>query len=118
MLVPCEQQRRGQWATARGGDGHFGVTRDLALAAGLAQLHHRFMGKAEAVEPSGADLATGGVQRQFAIARDAGAAFDELMTFALFTKAEAFEPGDGEEGEAVVKLHGIDILGPVVGFGP
>src|SRR4051812_45836907 len=90
--VPGEQQGGGQRPTSGGGHRNLRIAGDLALAALAAQLDHRLVGEAEAVQAPGADLTAEGVQRQFAADRDPLAALDEAAALADLAEAQRFQP--------------------------
>src|SRR5579862_384650 len=61
--VPRQQQRGSERSTSGGAHRNPRITRNLAGAAFAAQLYHRFMSKAEAIETAGTVLAAKRVER-------------------------------------------------------
>ena len=76
------------------------------------------MEQPEAVQPSGRELATVGVQGQIAVTSDALAALDERAAAARLAEAERFEPDQREEAEAVVELRAVDVGGGEIAARP
>ena len=65
--------------------------------------------KPKPVQAAGADLATEGIQRQFAIECNAFAALNKTPAFTDVAKSQCFQPGDRLEAETVVELRRIHI---------
>src|SRR5439155_6303230 len=109
LLMAGQQEAAAEGAAAGAGDGHFGVSGDLAVAAFTPQLHARLVQEPVAVQAAGGKLASVGVERDLAVAGDALTAFDERSPFALLAEPESFQPRQGDEAEAVVELGHVDV---------
>ena len=81
LSVHCQQQRRSERPATRSCHRDLGIARYLPRASLAAKLRCCFVRKAEAVQATGADLAAAGVERQFAVDRNALTALDELVTW-------------------------------------
>jgi hypothetical protein len=100
--IPREKQSGCERSTPGGADGDPRLTRNLTGAAVAAQLYHRLMSEAEAVQSAGTDLPAKGVERQLAIERYPFATLDEASTFAHIAEPECFQPGQGLKAETVI----------------
>jgi len=71
-------------------------------AAFAPELNAGFPEQAKAVQAAGGELTAAGIQGQYAIARDARAAFDEGAAVTLRAKSPALQPDQGEDAETVI----------------
>ena len=83
--------------------------RDLPFAGVAAQLRHRLVDEAVAVEPTRRELAAVGVERQHAVERDVLPAVEEVLRLALAAEPERLEPRQAVEREAVVEQRDVDV---------
>jgi hypothetical protein len=118
LVVSRQEQRRGQRSAAGCAHRNPRLTVNLARTTLAAQLHHRLVCKAKAVQAARPYLTAEGVERQFARQRNALAAFDEPAALADLAKAERLEPGERLETKTIVELCGINVSGPIVGMFP
>src|SRR4051794_40932350 len=84
-------------------------TGDLPLPCRSADLVDGFPDMAEPVQSAGGELAAGSVEGKLTVAGDARAALDERAAFALPAETQRLDPCQGQEGETVVELHGVDV---------
>ena len=82
------------------------------------QLHHRLVDEPVAVGPSGRQLAAEGVERQLAPEGDTGGIGQEVAGLADAAEAQGLDPAEAVEGEAVVQLGHVHVLGPEGGPRP
>src|SRR5262249_48180822 len=113
-----KQYAAAQWAAADAHCGYFRRIGDLASDASSPQLSACLMQQPVAMETACGELATHGVEREFAVERYPMAAFDEPATFPFGAKPQCFEPHDGKKAEPVIECGYIDIAGLEIGSRP
>src|ERR1700728_1237846 len=117
-----EQHGAGDGATAVGHRGDLRWTapgpHHLALAPFAAQLDAGFVNEPEAVQAAAGELPAGRVEWEQSVPGDGATTLNERSAFAPPAESQGLEPDDGEDGEAVVELGGVDVGGLEVGALP